>query len=127
MPESFDLEASDIRLLTEIGFLGAGYGLTSPAERLFQGLRTLRPERGFPYIGLGLCLLSKGDAEGAAKLLEQSLPVAGEDSDMVKAFQGYALLLAKRSHHGRAILEQVTETGGDPQAVKLAKSVLESI
>lgn len=127
MPKPFDLDASDIRLLTEIGFLGAGYGLTGPAERVFQGLRTLRPERGFPYIGLGLCLLSKGDAEGAAKLLEQSLPVAGEDGDMVKAFQGYALLLAKRSHHGQAVLEQLAETGGDPQAVKLARSLLQGL
>lgn len=125
MPEASMLSAEEIQLLTEIGFLGAGYGLTVPAERLFQGLQVLRPGRGFPAIGLAMCLLSKGDGEGAAKLLEQALPTAGEDGEMVKAFQGYALLTAKHTHQARTLLA-LAAAGADPQAAKLAWALLDN-
>jgi len=47
------LDAPDVRLLTEAGFLAAGLGDLGRARRIFGGLALARPGRAFHAVGLG--------------------------------------------------------------------------
>ena len=132
MPEV--LQASDLRLLTEIGMLGAGAGasLSGCTRSLFEGLMTLRPARDFGYIGLACSHLNHQRPEDAVRVLEQGLRIMdssgaepqGEDVAMVKAFLGMALLMARRTAEALALLESVCNSTQHLPALRMSQGLL---
>ena len=112
------LSEADVRLITDIGFLGSGAGMLQQATQLFDALALLRPHRDFPYIGLATVQLNQKKPEQAVRILEQgrkvlaSMPEATQDDQaMLAAFQGVALHCAQRSAESQLVLQSVLQMG----------------
>ena len=133
MPQSL-LETPDIRLLMGIGMLGAGAGkaLHEPVEQLFSALMRLRPDRDFAYIGQATAWMNQGRGDEAAAVLERGLrmvkastrPGSDQDADMLMAFRGLALFMARHSAEATGQLQQLLRTGSNPQALRMAKGLM---
>lgn len=63
----------DRMALAKIGFFLCREGLVAEAGDVFRGLAESAPERDGPAAGMALCLIIKGDSEGAVKLLDRHL------------------------------------------------------
>lgn len=122
------LEPQDIRLLTEIGMLGAGAGapLAAPVEQLFSALMVLRPDRDFPYIGQAVACFNQGRPDQAVAVLERglSLAQAQADRDLLSAFLGLGLLMARRTAEGQRRLQQLLQGDCEPGARRMACALL---
>ena len=128
------LPGNDIRLLTEIGMLGAGAGsaLQEASQTVFKSLMQLRPARDFGYIGLACVHFNARQPEEAVRVLEQGLAIMtssgadpkGNEAAMVKAFLGMALLMARRTGEALALLEALRHTCVHPPALRMAHGLL---
>lgn len=133
MPKAL-LEAPDIRLLMDIGMLGAGAGkaLHAPVVQLFEALMRLRPDHDFPYIGQATAWMNQGCGDEAAAVLERGLrmvkasnrPGSSQDADMLMAFRGLALFMARHSAEAKGQLQELLHTGTHPQALRMAKGLM---
>ncbi len=126
------LTEAEVRLITEIGFLGSGAGLWQVAQQLFEALAVLRPHRDFPYIGLATLLLNQQKPEEAVQILEKARQwlatqpeVGGEDLAMLAAFHGVALHCARRTAESQQILLSVVQMGyHSTPALRIARTML---
>ena len=100
-------ESTDIRLLTEVGFLAAGRGDVPRALRIFEALVVLRPDRALGFVGLTSALMNTGRAAEAVQRLQAVRLPAGPESDMLQAFQALALQLAGRAGESTYLLRQI--------------------
>lgn len=124
MPQHEPLDGDEIRLLTEVGMALAGTGQPAPACAIFDGLRTLRPQRAFAHVGRALALLNAGRAEEAARGLRDALPLVSDERPTVEAFLGLALQLAGRSAESQRMF--ATAAAADPalDGVVMARRML---
>lgn len=100
-------DASDVQLLTQVGFLAAGRGDVTRALRIFEALAVLRPDRAFAFVGLASALMNAGRASEAAQRLQSvSLPT-GPEADMLNSFRSLALQLAGRPGESTYLLRQI--------------------
>lgn len=123
------LAAADVRLLTQVGMVGAGAGMASATETLFRGLMALRPQRDFAYIGLASLHLNQRRPDEAARVLEQGLRVMGSkaaDSDraMVQAFLGLALIMGKRTAEAMSLLKALLAESRHEPAQRIARGLM---
>ena len=135
------LSGDEIRLLTEVAYLGAASPrLFSDAETLFRQLMVLRPRRAFPYIGLASALLNRQRAEDAAQVMALGCALQDadwgeaapdsevfdpiEDSAMMQVFHGLCLLAARRTAEGEQRLGKLVESCDHPGALRIAKGLL---
>ena len=120
------IDTAEVRKLTEVGFLAAGYGLFEEAATLLDAVRTVRPDSEFPLIGLAVLELTRGTPEEAVSILRrQALPAFPNSSD-VKSFLGLALFMVGHRQESRSVLEEVTaDADASAEALALARAVLE--
>lgn len=125
------LSEADVRLLTEIGFLGAGAGVWQHTQSLFEALAKLRPHRDFPYIGLATMQLNLKQVDEAVRTLENArnlLASANEatkdDKAMLAVFHGIALQCAQRSAESQQVLQSVLQMGYHNDALRIARTML---
>ncbi len=111
-------------LLAEIGFMAGGHGYHEEAEKICDGLEADDPEDGKPVIIRALSRMNQGQAEAAARLLEQALAAGKTERPLLQAFLGMAYHLAGRSGDKHRILEQLVDAAEDPQAVEMARAFL---
>ncbi len=100
-------DASDIQLLTQVGFLAAGRGDVSRALRIFEALALLRPDHAFAFVGLASALMNAGQANEAVQRLQAVKLPTGPEADMLDSFRGLALQLAGRHGESRFLLRQI--------------------
>jgi uncharacterized protein HemY len=126
------LHQDDIRLLTELGFVGAGAGLWQPAQQIFEALAVLRPYRDFPYIGLATLQLNQKKPDEAAQTLDKARqwlathPEAQpQDQAMLAVFHAVALHCAQRTAQSQQVLQSVLQMGYHSEsALRLARTML---
>ena len=126
------LLGDEVRLLADIGFLGAGLGgLRHAALQLFEGLVTLRPLRDFGYVGTALVHLNNGNVQQALRGLETARAMLdaepqAQDADraMLCAFHALALHCAQRNAESQKLFQQVLNLPGNPEATALAQRML---
>lgn len=134
------LESSDIRLLTEIGFLAGGRGQFEQARTIFDALIHLRPERAFPYVGLAMALLNAGRADeavvhlaSARRRVQSMMGGAGsspgalalrDEHATLDAYYGLALQMAGHSAESSKILAGLTQRPANDPAGRIARSML---
>jgi Flp pilus assembly protein TadD len=127
--EVTDIEADgvtpeQVRTLTEIGMMAAGYGYTAEAITIFESLRVLRPQRPFAYVGLAVASLNSGKPEEAVRVLErEGLAACPGDGD-IRAFLGLALQLAQRPSDARRVLEALLAEQPEGEAARMARALL---
>ncbi len=110
------LDADEVRMLSEIGFVAASTGMRRQAAGVFEALIVLRPQRAFAYIGMATLHLDGGRADDAVRTLEvgrrmvDARTVAAstdaatqweDDRLSIYVFLGLALDAARR--HGQAL------------------------
>lgn len=98
-------DSTDIRLLTEVGFLAAARGDIRNAEVIFRALERIRPAANFPYVGMAAALMNAGRYDEAVRELERGLKaVDPQEHQELQAFRGLALQLAGRVSESRRAL-----------------------
>ncbi|MEM7693051.1 MAG: hypothetical protein AAF318_01260 [Pseudomonadota bacterium] len=116
------IEADDVRLLAEIGFLALSKGLTVEAERIFEGIAAVRPGQEVSAIGRGLTALAKGDANAAVTILR-----AGPKTDAVATYLALALAKAGETDAAKAQLTDIAEMALDPTFAAVARDAAAEI
>jgi hypothetical protein len=109
------LSSSDVRLLSDIGFVAACSSQRERAVQIFQALTLFRPLKAFPYLGLAVANLNaKKPAEAilALALGKRVLAAAPIQSDDVKedyamlgVFEGLAAQADNRRIEGLKLIE----------------------
>lgn len=100
------IASTDIRLLTEVGFLAAAQGDVRRAEVIFRALQRVRPAASFPYVGLAAALMNAGRADEAVRVLDEGVEEGGpQDLPELQAFRGLALQLAGRASESMRALQ----------------------
>ena len=119
------ISSADVRLLTELGFCALGLGRIKAARSIFEGLRGVRSQRAFPYIGLAVTEIAARRFDQAVSVLQAAGEVIAEDRAEINTFLGLALQLAGRHRESVAALEAaVSQAGGiDTPVVLLARQM----
>ncbi len=99
-------DPTDIRLLTEVGFLAAALGDIRRAQVIFRALERVRPAAHFPYVGMAAALMNAGKPDEAVRELDRGLKAVVDPQDQaeLQAFRGLALQLAGRTSESRRAL-----------------------
>lgn len=129
------LSAEDVRLLTEVGMVGAGARLHTDALALFEALAVLRPWRDFAWIGQVAVWLNRGQAEEAVRVLQQGCQCVAQAPDvhqrahptdltLLTAFLGFALHMARRTAESRQTMSTVLTMPCHPHAYAMAQDML---
>jgi hypothetical protein len=134
------LDKADLRLLTEIGFLGAGANLPRPVSQLFSALMELRPRRAFSYVGLATAHLNQSRADSALQVMQQGVRMLDnplpddaldastfdpvQDPAMMHTFHGLCLLANQRTAEAQQVLQRVLQLPEYPPALRLARGLL---
>jgi len=119
------LSSEDIRSIAEIGFMACGAGNISAARNIFEGLRVLRPDQAFVYIGLALTSMSLGAHQEAVDILRNKGLTASPDDDELKVFLGMALGMANRQNESQRVLSDLAGASTGTAAQKLAQRLLQ--
>lgn len=133
MPENGDwekvmeIETKLIQLLMEAGYLAGGYGFFGESERIFEGIRAVRPESELPLIGLAVSKINEGKHAEASRILWDQALKLNPDSDLAKSFLGLSLKVGGLNSESRALLREVVEANRDEVAVNMARNLLEEI
>lgn len=97
------------------------------SEEIFNAIHAIRPESELPLIGLAVTKMNKNQAGEAARVLWDKALKINPESDLAKSFLGLALKLSGMNNESRTVLEEVLQSGQDPQATDIAKSLLAEI
>ena len=122
------LNSDAMRLVAEIGFIGAETGQAAAARALFEALLILRPDSTLPHIGLALAALAADRPEDAVRMLrDNGLKQHAGDIELM-AFMGLAMHAAGRPAQARDILQSVVDRAenSDEPCVLMARKLLES-
>ena len=99
------LDANEVRLLTEVGFLAAARADVKRAEVIFSALERVRPDRIFAYVGLAMAYLNAGRADEAAQVLGRGAGlVNSQEAPVLEAVWALALQMAGRSAESQRVL-----------------------
>jgi hypothetical protein len=90
----FPLASEEIRLLAELGFAAINAGYVVPALGIFHGLRVLRPEHAFSYIGIALSHMVVGSFDEALACLSDADLVVTVERDDLQLYRGLASTLS---------------------------------
>jgi predicted Zn-dependent protease len=103
------LDRDAMRLIAEIGFIGAQSGQPAAARAIFESLSVLRPDSTLPHIGLAMADLAADRPQDAARTLrDKGLKQHPADPELM-AFLGLALHSAGQSAEAQKILSAVVE------------------
>lgn len=100
----YPLSSDEIRLLSEVGFMAASLGLAQPASRIFQGLRILRPDQPFIFIGLALSHMLVGNWSEAIYILREEGLRMVPDSHELQLYLSLVLFASEQPSQGERIL-----------------------
>lgn len=115
------LTSDETRLLASIGMLGLSRGALDAADTIFAALRLARPGAEIGPLGQALVKLAKGDARGAAAILNAAPP-----SDAIYFFQAVALRGMGEEAEARDILENLAAVAADPIR-DMARQMIEQV
>ena len=103
------LSSDETRLLASIGMLGLSRGALAASESIFGALALARPGAEIGPLGQALVKMAKGDARGAAGILN-----AAEPSDAVYFFLAIALRGTGEAAEARDLLENLSASAAEP-------------
>jgi len=119
---ALDLTANEIQQLVWLGFQGVLNGTPAAALRVFNALSVVRPNEGFPRIGVALAQMSTGRAEEAVRTLEEVARRLPQD-EYVRVFLGMALRMANRGHQADSVLASLADRRDDAATSRLARQL----
>ncbi|BDV01957.1 hypothetical protein TDMWS_20420 [Thermodesulfomicrobium sp. WS] len=119
-----EFESRLVKVLMEAGIAAGVYGWKDDAEKILQGLLSMRPNAEEPYIGLALIrIMAERHDEAVQMLRDEALPLHPE-SDLLRAFLALALKLSGKNHESEHIAKKVTATEKNTTAARLVSTIL---
>ena len=116
------LEAADVRLLADIGFIALSAGLNGEAETIFAGVEAARPGQEAGPLGIAMVKMARGDLDGAVSVLRSLAP-----SDAALTYLGLALARRGDEAEARQLLRGIVESAPDTPFAALAEAGLQGI
>ncbi|RVU11956.1 tetratricopeptide repeat protein [Methylobacterium oryzihabitans] len=113
------LDAQDVRLLVETGFMALMHGFVASAGEIFDGVVAARPAQEAGHLGRAMACLHGGDADGAVRILRRLPP-----SDAARLFLGLALHRQGEAGEARAILSEVAASAAGTPHARSADAIL---
>jgi len=114
-----------VQTLMEIALMAGGHGRVAEAQAICIGLQVVRPESELPAVALAIAQMNAGRHTEAAELLRSAV-IKNPESDTAMSMLGFALRKCGLMQASRDVAQQVVDANNDPQAVGLAKAILET-
>lgn len=126
IPQRFrHIPAELLQTLMKVGFYACGHGKPTAALKIFRGVAAVRPRSPWPSVGEAMALLVMGCREEACEVLVSRALALDPENQLVLAFIGMIYRLANRRRESDAILSYVLHKNSDPDAVKMAREILQ--
>lgn len=122
MPDTPLLDADDVRMLVDLGFMALTAGKPKQAAILFEGAKAARPDGEAGPLGLALVHMAEGELDVAAAILKALPP-----SDAALTYLGMALARQGDAAGARRHLQDVVNTGADTPFGALAEAELQAL
>jgi hypothetical protein len=116
------LEADDVRLLVELGFVALSAGLDRESERIFTGVVAARPGAEAGFLGLTLVQMARNELDEAIATLRALPP-----SDAAMAYLGLALARTGDKAEAQRIFDLVGQTAPSTPFAALAAAGLKEL
>lgn len=116
------LEAADVQLLTDIGFIALSAGLDREAETIFEGVAAARPAQEAGPLGVAMVKMARNDLDGAIAILRALAP-----SDAALTYLGLALARRGDEAEARQLLRGIVESASGTSFAALAEAGLQGI
>ncbi|HTH80749.1 MAG TPA: tetratricopeptide repeat protein [Ramlibacter sp.] len=113
------LDSDDLRILAEIGFMGAQSGQAPAARALFEALAVLRPLSTLPHIGLAQAAMGANKNQEGVRILREALKKHPGDVELT-AFLGLALHASGEAAQARKMMNTVIEKASEADATSVA-------
>ena len=117
------LTPAQLRLLAEIGFTGVFYGLSSASKDIFDYIEQRTGHAEVGVLGNALALISDGEHNAAARLIEQGVLAKNPDSVDGQLFAALALKLSGQSSQAERLAARATAKGDNGVAASFAKNL----
>jgi predicted Zn-dependent protease len=124
--DNLPLDGDAMRLIAEIGFMGAHSGQHAAARAIFESLLILRPDSTLPFIGFAVTDMAMDLPEDAVRILrDKGLKQHPGDAELM-AFLGLALQSGGQSAEAKKVFHALVEqnpSNTEPH-VRMAKKAL---
>lgn len=111
------LEAEDVRLLVDVGFIALSAGLDREAEAIFAGVSAARPGQEAGPLGLAMIHMARNQLDQAVATLRALPP-----SDAALTYLGLALARRGDAAEARSVLGSVIDTAPGTPFAELAEA-----
>ena len=116
-----------LRDWTGLGFIACQSSMRDLALGVFSGVRAADPNHSAWVVGAALVQAScDNDLDGARKLMVDQGITENSGDLLARAFLGLFEALGKHASSAERLLRSVIADGSDPEATKLAQSVLDN-
>lgn len=115
---------ADNRLLAELSYIAAGYGLIGQVDAICGALAELRPDSVMPAVIRADARMTLQRYDDAERVLRDEALAREPANTMAKAHLGLVLRLQGRSSEGGRLLREVADSADDADAVALAQRAL---
>lgn len=122
-----EYDASLLQMLARVGFFASQHGHVEEGQTIFEALRAVRPEHECPILGMASVYMAKGQNEHARELLDKELLHKKPEHAQGRTYKGMSLFLEGRHDEAKPLLQAVVDKNDDPDAVGLAKGLLEGM
>lgn len=126
-PAKLGVDNALLDLLYEIAFYGMCRSYFDQSEAILTGYFAVKPESERLHIAMGLYCISVKAFEDAVKIFRDDVLKSHPDSDYAKAFLGMAYKNLKKTEDAKKVLNEVITSNRIPEAVVLAKALLEEM
>ncbi|WP_378940836.1 tol-pal system YbgF family protein [Mesorhizobium sp. ANAO-SY3R2] len=116
------IEADDVRLLVELGFIALSAGLNQESERIFAGVTAARPDAEAGFLGQALVQIARNDLDEAISTLRALPP-----SDAAMTYLGLALARVGDRNEAQRVFKLVVETAPSTPFAALAAAGLKTL
>jgi predicted Zn-dependent protease len=120
----FDITSGEARLLLDIALMATGRNRFRSAETLLSALDGFRPRSEQLAVARMILAISKGEMQEAVDFADGIALADHQDSAMIKAFKGMALLRLERYSEAMNVLAEAAAQTDDPAAAQLAKDMM---
>ncbi|MEJ5301187.1 MAG: HrpB1 family type III secretion system apparatus protein [Thermodesulforhabdaceae bacterium] len=122
-----EFESRLVKILMELGMMASGYHWKDDAEKIFTGLRVMRPQAEEPFIGLALMWMMAGSNDEAVQILKNEALSRHPESEVVKAYLALALKLSGRTSESEQVARELIAAGKNEKALQFVENLLKEM
>lgn len=126
-PSELGVDKELLDLLYEIAFYGICRSYFPQSEAILTGYFSVNPDSERLHIAMGLYCIAVKEFGDAVRIFRDDVLKTHPESDYAKAFLGLAYKNLKKTEDAKKVLNEVVKSNRVPEAVELAKALLEEM